>query len=134
MVNINTFNFNDSGQLLVTDVGGLGGVEGKHIYGTSSIAADSTVTVSTFSVITGKTLIVLQYGFGGEADGIADLEVASVVKDRLRNSAAKRSEDRTYGSGIVITGPAVVSVKVTNCGDNLKAFEAFMNGELYDTP
>ena len=132
VTNIGTFNFTDTGRLLVTDTPGLSNITTKHIFGEASIASLSEVTVVTFTVPSGKELRVYSYGFGGQADGVAVLDIDSSSQHKLRNSAAKRSESEHFEVGHIIPASSIVSVKITNKGDNLKSYEAYIHGEIYD--
>lgn len=132
-LNVNSFNFNSSGQLLVTDTSaGTGVVTSIHEYDEASIASNFTTTIVTYTVPSGKNLKIRHFGFGGLADGEFVLEIDGTNEYTLRNSAAERDKERNISDGILVDELLVVNLKVTNCGDNLKSFEAVFNGVLFD--
>jgi len=133
MVNIGTFNFNQSGQLLVTDVSsGTGTSLNFNSHNETSIAGSATVTVLSYTVPVGKNLRIKHLSFGGRANGECVFEVDASNEFKFSNSAAEPTPISNFADGLLVGASSIINVKVTNCHTDLKTFWATMNGLLFD--
>ncbi len=102
-----------------------------NIYGDASVSYDSTVTLASYTVPTGKTFKFSGVIVGGNADGEFYVEVGGTRIALIRNSISARTIMAKFWNDITVNSGGVVEVKVKNISwvkKSTKQFEATING------
>lgn len=101
-----------------------------NIYGDGSVAYDTTNTLATYTVPTGKTFKFSGVIVGGMADGEFYVTVGMTRVALIRNSASARTLTVQFWNEISVNGGGVVSVQAKNISYRKRTmpFEATING------